>query len=156
MGQFITVTVREGSSASVRIFDLNRSLTGMAIERYPSAAAVKDGDHRPPARTSDPCGGSGGAVRCHRPRPRSARGTHAAVGADRDDLPRRPGTVGGDRPGGVLDGLSVLSLCHVYSIAPCKRVSTSRAPIRSEVVDELVGAALFALALIVVLVLLYR
>ena len=49
MGQFITVTVREGSSASVRIFDLNRSLTGMAIERYPSAAAVKDGDHRPPA-----------------------------------------------------------------------------------------------------------
>jgi hypothetical protein len=49
MGQFITVTVREGLSASVRIFDLNRSLTGMAIERYPSAAAVKDGDHRPPA-----------------------------------------------------------------------------------------------------------
>jgi hypothetical protein len=49
MGQFITVTVREGSSASVRIFDLNRSLTGMAIERYPSAAAVKDGDHRPSA-----------------------------------------------------------------------------------------------------------
>ena len=49
MGQFITVTVREGSSASVRIFDLNRSLTGMAIERYPSAADVKDGDHRPPA-----------------------------------------------------------------------------------------------------------
>ena len=48
MGQFITVTVRAGSSPSVRIFDLNRSLTGMAIERYPSAAAVKDGDHRPP------------------------------------------------------------------------------------------------------------
>jgi hypothetical protein len=49
MGQFITVSVREGSSASVRIFDLNRSLTGMAIERYTSAADVKDGDHRPPA-----------------------------------------------------------------------------------------------------------
>jgi hypothetical protein len=49
MGQFITVSVREGSSASVRIFDLNRSLTGMAIERYASVADVKDGDHRPPA-----------------------------------------------------------------------------------------------------------
>jgi hypothetical protein len=33
----------------VRIFDLNRSLTGMAIERYETAADVKDGDHRPPA-----------------------------------------------------------------------------------------------------------
>ena len=49
MGQFITVTARAGSSPSVRIFDLNRSLTGMAIERYTSAADVKDGDHRPPA-----------------------------------------------------------------------------------------------------------
>ena len=49
MGQFITVTVRAGSSPSVRIFDLNRSLTGMAIERYASAADVKAGDHRPPA-----------------------------------------------------------------------------------------------------------
>jgi hypothetical protein len=48
MGQFITVTVRAGSSPSVRIFDLNRSLTGMAIERYPSAADVHEGDHRPP------------------------------------------------------------------------------------------------------------
>jgi hypothetical protein len=48
MGQFITVTARAGSSPSVRIFDLNRSLTGMAIERYTSAADVKDGDHRPP------------------------------------------------------------------------------------------------------------
>ena len=48
MGQFITVTVRAGSSPSVRIFDLNRSLTGMAIERYPSAADVTEGDHRPP------------------------------------------------------------------------------------------------------------
>lgn len=48
MGQLITVTVRPGSSASVRIFDLNRSLTGMAIERFSSVADVKDGDHRPP------------------------------------------------------------------------------------------------------------
>ena len=49
MGQFITVTVRAGASASVRMFDTNRSLTGMAIERYASAADVKEGDHRPPA-----------------------------------------------------------------------------------------------------------
>jgi len=48
MGQFITVTAREGASPSVHIFDLNRSLTGMAIERYTSAADVKPGDHRPP------------------------------------------------------------------------------------------------------------
>ena len=47
MGQFITVTVRPGASDSVRFFDLNRSLTGMAIERFTSAADVKDGDHRP-------------------------------------------------------------------------------------------------------------
>jgi hypothetical protein len=48
MGQFITVTVQPGASASVRIFDLNRSLTGMAIERYPSIDAVKDGGDRAP------------------------------------------------------------------------------------------------------------
>ena len=48
MGQFITVTVRPGTSSSVRIFDLNRSLTGMAIERYPSIDDVKDGGDRPP------------------------------------------------------------------------------------------------------------
>jgi hypothetical protein len=47
MGQFITVTVRPGALPSVRIFDLNRSLTGMAIERYPSIDAVKDGGDRP-------------------------------------------------------------------------------------------------------------
>ena len=46
MGQLITVTPRPGTSPSVRMFDLNRSLTGMAIERYPSADAVKGG--RPP------------------------------------------------------------------------------------------------------------
>jgi hypothetical protein len=34
MGQEITVTARAGASASVRLFDLNRSLTGMEIERY--------------------------------------------------------------------------------------------------------------------------
>ena len=48
MGQFIIVTVRLGVSPSVRIFDLNRSLTGMAIERYPSIDAVKDGGDRAP------------------------------------------------------------------------------------------------------------
>src|SRR6266540_4427873 len=46
MGQFITVTVRLGASPAVRIFDLNRSLTGMAIERYASIDDVKGG--RPP------------------------------------------------------------------------------------------------------------
>jgi hypothetical protein len=34
MGQTITVTSREGSRPEVRFFDTNRSLTGMAIERY--------------------------------------------------------------------------------------------------------------------------
>lgn len=34
MGQAITVTMRKGASDDVRIFDLDRSLTGMAIERY--------------------------------------------------------------------------------------------------------------------------
>jgi hypothetical protein len=46
MGQPITVTALRGASPSVMLFDLNRSLTGMAIERYPSADAAK-GD-RPP------------------------------------------------------------------------------------------------------------
>jgi Scaffold protein Nfu/NifU N terminal len=36
MGQEITVTIRPGASPSVRLFDLNRSLTGMEIERYHS------------------------------------------------------------------------------------------------------------------------
>jgi hypothetical protein len=40
MGQRITVTVRPGASADVRIFDTNRSLTGMEIERYPDLAAA--------------------------------------------------------------------------------------------------------------------
>src|SRR6478672_7467964 len=34
MGQTITVTARQGSRPEVRFFDTNRSLTGMAIERY--------------------------------------------------------------------------------------------------------------------------
>jgi hypothetical protein len=46
MGQFITVSVQQGASPSVRIFNLNRSLTGMAIERYRSVEDVKEG--RPP------------------------------------------------------------------------------------------------------------
>ena len=46
MGQFITVSVQAGASPSVRIFNLNRSITGMAIEMYASReAAVGD---RPP------------------------------------------------------------------------------------------------------------
>jgi hypothetical protein len=36
MGQPITVAVRPGARADVRIFDLNRSLTGMALEVYAS------------------------------------------------------------------------------------------------------------------------
>jgi hypothetical protein len=46
MGQPITVTVREGARPEVRIFDLNRSLTGMALEVYPSRERAA-GD-RPP------------------------------------------------------------------------------------------------------------
>jgi hypothetical protein len=46
MGQEITVTALHGASPSVMLFDLNRSLTGMAIERYASADAIR-GD-RPP------------------------------------------------------------------------------------------------------------
>ncbi len=46
MGQEITVTARPGSSPSVRIFDCNRSITGMAIERYSSVEDTAGG--RPP------------------------------------------------------------------------------------------------------------
>jgi len=46
MGQQITVTVREGIDPTTRIFDLNRSLTGMGIERYRSVSDVRHG--RPP------------------------------------------------------------------------------------------------------------
>jgi len=46
MGQPITVTARAGASPSVRLFDCNRSLTSMAIERY--ASAENAGGDRPP------------------------------------------------------------------------------------------------------------
>jgi hypothetical protein len=46
MGQPITVTVRKGARPDVRIFDLNRSLTGMALEVYPATEAAKG--ERPP------------------------------------------------------------------------------------------------------------
>lgn len=46
MGQPITVTARPGVRPDVRHFELNRSLTGMAIERYASAENAT-GD-RPP------------------------------------------------------------------------------------------------------------
>jgi len=38
MGQEITVTARRGSSPTIMLFDCNRSITGMAIERYSSLA----------------------------------------------------------------------------------------------------------------------
>ena len=34
MGQEITVTARQGSSPTIMMFDCNRSITGMAIEKY--------------------------------------------------------------------------------------------------------------------------
>lgn len=46
MGQAITVSSRVGSAATVRIFDCNRSLTGMAIESY--ASVDETGAGRPP------------------------------------------------------------------------------------------------------------
>jgi hypothetical protein len=48
MGQMITATVRAGAAPEVRIFDLNRSLTGMEIERYDSAADAAAKGMRPP------------------------------------------------------------------------------------------------------------
>jgi len=47
VGQTITVTARRGASPAVIIFDLDRSLTGMAIERYRSVEQAA-GKHRPP------------------------------------------------------------------------------------------------------------
>ena len=46
MGQEIAVTVRAGAAPNVRMFDCNRSITGMAIERYASPEDGKGG--RPP------------------------------------------------------------------------------------------------------------
>jgi hypothetical protein len=48
MGQPITVTMRSGASPDVRIFDLNRSLTGMEIERYSSVEEARARGLRPP------------------------------------------------------------------------------------------------------------
>ena len=48
MGQPITVTARAGASPSVWMFDLNRSLTGMALEQYGSVAEAKARGGRPP------------------------------------------------------------------------------------------------------------
>jgi hypothetical protein len=47
MGQLITVEAMPGSSATTRIFSCNRSITGMAVERYPSVARAT-GMARPP------------------------------------------------------------------------------------------------------------
>lgn len=40
MGQTLTVTVIPGASAGVRTFTTNRSVTGMATERFPDAASA--------------------------------------------------------------------------------------------------------------------
>jgi len=46
MGQEITVTARQGSSPTIMMLDCNRSITGMAIERY---ASLEDTEgSRPP------------------------------------------------------------------------------------------------------------
>lgn len=47
MGQLITVSSRPGVNPEVMHFELNRSLTGMQIERYSSPQAAQQG-HRPP------------------------------------------------------------------------------------------------------------
>jgi hypothetical protein len=46
MGQPITVTVHKGARPDVRIFDTNRSLTGMALEIYPTREQANG--ERPP------------------------------------------------------------------------------------------------------------
>jgi hypothetical protein len=46
MGQAITVTARAGVRGDVKHFELNRSLTGMQIQRYTASEAVK-GDKPP-------------------------------------------------------------------------------------------------------------
>jgi hypothetical protein len=48
MGQMITAAVRAGAAPGVRIFDLNRSLTGMEIERYSTVEEAKAKGMRPP------------------------------------------------------------------------------------------------------------
>ncbi len=47
MGQSITVSMRAGARPTIRLFELNRSLTGMDLERYavrPSDSAVRPPD----------------------------------------------------------------------------------------------------------------
>ncbi len=48
MGQPITVSARPGASPSAWIFELNRSLTGMAMGRYASAEEAQARGGRPP------------------------------------------------------------------------------------------------------------
>jgi hypothetical protein len=48
MGQPITVTARSGASPTVWMYDLNRSLTGMAIEKYASVEEARERGGRPP------------------------------------------------------------------------------------------------------------
>jgi len=48
MGQPITVSIRNGNDPEVRIIETNRSLTGMAIERYASVEAARTRGRRPP------------------------------------------------------------------------------------------------------------
>jgi hypothetical protein len=48
MGQTITANARVGANPEVRLFDLNRSLTGMEIERYRSVAEAESKGGRPP------------------------------------------------------------------------------------------------------------
>ncbi len=48
MGQPITVTARTGASPTTRLYDLNRSLTGMATERYSSVEDAQARGGRPP------------------------------------------------------------------------------------------------------------
>ena len=48
MGQTITVTARAGATPSVHLFDLNRSLTGMELERYSTVEEAKSRGGRPP------------------------------------------------------------------------------------------------------------
>lgn len=47
MGQTITVSARRGARPEIRMFDCNRSLTGMAIEQYhgvPASEALRPAD----------------------------------------------------------------------------------------------------------------
>ena len=48
MGQTITATSRPGAAPAVRLFDLNRSLTGMEIERYSTVEEARAKGRRPP------------------------------------------------------------------------------------------------------------